>query len=61
MSVWMSGLYFTVFSLCAIFDNMLWQYVNSVYSMTFGVVGIRGRGGEGWLSAGGLVHIVCRA
>ena len=32
----MSGLHFAVFSLCAVFGNMLWQYVNSMKCMTFG-------------------------
>ena len=42
LSVWMSGLYLAVFSMCALFGSLSWQYVNSMNCMTFGVVGIRG-------------------
>ena len=49
LSVWMSALYFAVFSLCAVFGNMSWQYVNSMNYMTFDEVDVRG---GGWLSMG---------
>ena len=45
---WISGLYFAVFSFCAVFGNLSWQYVNSMHYITFGWVGIRGV----WLSGG---------
>ena len=58
-SLCMSGLYFMVISLCAVFGNLSWQYVNSMNCMTFGGVGVRGEGrGVGFLW-GRLVRIVC--
>jgi hypothetical protein len=44
------------FSLCAVFWNMIWQYVNSTNCMMFVEVGVRGGGGYMW---GRLVRIVC--
>jgi hypothetical protein len=44
LSVSMSGLYIAVFSLCAVFGNMSWQYVKLMNCMTFGGVGVRGGG-----------------
>ena len=51
----MSGLYFAVLSLCAVFWNLSWQYVNCMNCMAFGGVGVRGVGFR-W---GRLVRIVC--
>ena len=48
MSVWISGLYFAIVLMCAVFGNLSWQYMNSMNCMTFGEVGVRGR----WLLVG---------
>ena len=46
LSACMRGLYLVVFSLCAVFGNMSWQYVNCMNCMTFLGVDITG----GWVS-----------
>ena len=58
LSVCMSGLYLAAFSPCAVFENLLWQQVNSMNCMVFDGVGIRGGGGCLWERLVRIVYVV---